>query len=745
MLSQFRSSRSGRQFDSNRTRTGQIDHDVFEGLPVRRWSRQTQTHSQIPKTEDSEFLVQGPGNTGRLPELAMPRDSQLLGASSRALLRAARAGCIYIHQNTHIADEDEKESGEGGDVTTAAHTMDRSFTSRKWMAIPKHLEPAEVEFLAKRRPGLPSLYGGATAADGSGSGPGPMRRTKFKKTDPLTGNISIYEAWVPEGHRIEGEVTGDIQTIAEQSSVPINSEMPAPGTVVEGVGVVNSEGVVVAEAGSASVMTPPKRRPPPPKRKGKGIGKGRKKKVMFAPGEGVDAATVHGIPRDPNSTTEGSKDSHDLSQAPIDQTCQDDDEEDGEDGDDSDEGDESMIDAKTPETPQAPSVSESTDHPTIEAPIDTKDVEMADVASELQPSPVDLSSVNNQQAPSSLPSAAIPTLSQVKTPSVDMDPHPPASTQPPSTQEVGEGAAAHTEQPSRLADPTSIDSDSPKPSDSPLHPGPSAELTMDSESSEEPSVHGPTPVVGSVTTTQSISADSVRPATEISPHVVNTHSELTGQGVTSSADTATANATAGSEMIPSGNAQLESEPEATAGDLTDSKSLENLPAGAISISNEHQDGGHALARGIVEKETVSPGVPETALGSEALKDKGAPETASGRDGNSPQDGEQYTAQPAIKRSPSPGVTIDTNDPVTEATNPSRVSPASSAGGQSSKEPAPAFRPESDEPTGMSTGVAISGAPEPASQVASPPTEKIPIEESAPSPEKEKEADPVPSL
>ncbi|KAJ5613536.1 hypothetical protein N7528_007190 [Penicillium herquei] len=408
---QFRSSRSGRQFDSNRTRTGQVDHDIFEGLPVRRWSRQAHTHSQTTKTEDSEFAVHGPGGTARLPELAMPRDSQLLNASSRALLRAARAGCIYIHQSTHTPEDDEKENGDLDDGTSGAHSTDHSFTSRKWMALPKHLEPAEVEFLAKRRPGLPSLYGGATAADGLGSGPGPMRRTKFKKTDPLTGKISIYEAWVPEGHRIEGEVTGDIQAIAEQTDGPVNSEMPAPGTVVEGVGVVNSEGVVVAEAGSASVMTPPKRRPPPPKRKGKGIGKGRKKKVMFAPGEGADAAIVHGTPRDPIGTVEGRpKEDKDLSQTPTDHVGQDEDEDDGDDGDDSDEGDESMIDAKTPETPQASHMTAPIDHLPVEISGDTKDVEMDDAASEMQPQVVD-PIVNIQEAPPASSSTSAAPLS----------------------------------------------------------------------------------------------------------------------------------------------------------------------------------------------------------------------------------------------------------------------------------------------------------------------------------------------
>ncbi|CAI7630368.1 unnamed protein product [Penicillium viridicatum] len=388
MPSTFRASRSGRHLDGapNRTRTGQIDHDVFEGLPVRRWSRQQHTFSQAPKPDDSEFGVQGPGGGPTLPELPMPRDSQLLPPISRALLRAARAGCIHIRQGSRTADDEEKSVADAEDSSSASHTADRSFTTRKWMTLPKHLEPAEVEFLAKRRPGLSSLYGATAGTDGSASG--PMRRTKFKKVDPETGNISIYEAWVPEGHRIEGEITGDLQTIAEQSQVPVKPEAPAPGTVVEGVGIVNAEGVVVAEAGSAAVMTPPKRRPPPPKRKGKGIGKGRKKKVMFAPGEGADAATVHGVGPATGSGDGGVKreGQQDASHMSIDQAGQDEDDEDGDEGDESDDGDDSMLDAKTPDTPQPLSGTEFVDQPSSEIRAEQSvDVDMSDAVPENQP------------------------------------------------------------------------------------------------------------------------------------------------------------------------------------------------------------------------------------------------------------------------------------------------------------------------------------------------------------------------
>ncbi|KAL2831211.1 hypothetical protein BDW59DRAFT_140681 [Aspergillus cavernicola] len=350
----FRSSRSGRQFGDgvNRTRTGQIDHDLFEGLPVRRWTRQVQTVSQEPKTEGSESEVPGQPGNQFMPDHPMPRDSHLLSPMSRALLRAARAGCIYIRQASNDFEDEDKEATDPEEQQTTTQNTERNFAMRKWTTVPKHMEVPEVEFLAKRRPGLPSLYG-ATAGTVEGAiGSVPMRKTRFKKVDPMTGNILIYAAWVPEGHKIEGEVAHDAQLIPENSQVTVTPQAPAPGTVIEGVGVVNAQGVVVAEAGSAAVLTPPRRRPPPPKRKAKGL-KGRRKKVMFAPGDGADASLVHGagVGAGNNATNYGKE--TDSSRMSVDQTTQDDEDDDGEEGEESDEGDgdESGFDAKTPETP----------------------------------------------------------------------------------------------------------------------------------------------------------------------------------------------------------------------------------------------------------------------------------------------------------------------------------------------------------------------------------------------------------
>ena len=366
----------------------------------------------------------------------MPRDSHLLTPTSRALLRAARAGCIYIRHSPRDSGEEAKEPPTDVEEQQSLHLTDRSFTARKWSAVPRHLEPPEMEFLAKRRPGLPSLYGAtAMGIDGSGeAGTAPMRRTKFKKVDPTTGNISIYEAWVPEGHKIEGEVTEDVQAIASANSeVTVTPETPAPGTVVDGVGVVNSEGVVVAEAGSAAVMTPPKRRPPPPKRKGKGIGRGRRKKVMFAPGEGADANLVHGAeaaPAEGTATGLVKEEAADVSHVSVDQSAQEEEEEEeGDDGDESD-GDESMVDTKTPETP-LPQVAEepNDDTATLEPAAEPVHTSVADPVSDAPPDSATASELHSQpqeapqtqhapevspQVQSDIPASTIPAASQKK-------------------------------------------------------------------------------------------------------------------------------------------------------------------------------------------------------------------------------------------------------------------------------------------------------------------------------------------
>ena len=194
----------------------------------------------------------------------MPKDSHLLPPWSQALLRAARMGQVFRPPAPPV--EEDKEPGDDED---ADGDIEPGFVATKWGLVPRHLEGPEPEFLAKRRKGLSSIYGAVSGAVGASN---QMRKTKIKKIDS-EGHEYVLEALVPEGQTVQGEVATAETTL---------SEAPAPGTVVEGVGIVNAEGVVIA--GERVQPTPPRRKPPPPKRKAKGPGRGRKKKVAFASG-----------------------------------------------------------------------------------------------------------------------------------------------------------------------------------------------------------------------------------------------------------------------------------------------------------------------------------------------------------------------------------------------------------------------------------------------------------------------------
>ena len=204
----------------------------------------------------------------------MPRGSELYTPMSQALLRAARRG-----QVTKRDGESTEHDKDPADEEEAEDEPDTVFQPTKWAQIPKDQEVAEIEFLAKRRKGLQSLLDEPGVA-GAGV---PMRKVKVRKVD-AQGNASVFDVLAPEGLAVEGEIIGGDEEVL--------TEAPAPGTVVEGVGVANAEGVVVA---GDQVMPAPRRMPPRPKRKMKGPGRGRKKKLMVAPGsEGPAGATGTG-------------------------------------------------------------------------------------------------------------------------------------------------------------------------------------------------------------------------------------------------------------------------------------------------------------------------------------------------------------------------------------------------------------------------------------------------------------------
>ena len=242
----------------------------MEGLPVRQWRKIEGVVNTAPPRENLNIKSM---RTAGWKELPMPRGSEMYTPTCQALLRAARIGQVYRPPPPPL--EDEKDPGDDEDPEGE---IDAGFIVSKWSQVPKNLEEPEPEFLAKRRKGLPSVYGGIVGPLGNS---GQMRKTKVRKVD-VEGNAYVWDVLVPEGTVVEGEIVEDEAVMAEA---------PAPGTVVEGVGIANAEGVVVA--GDQVIPTPPRRRPPPPKRKPKGPGRGRKRKMLAVNGNtGTLAAPI---------------------------------------------------------------------------------------------------------------------------------------------------------------------------------------------------------------------------------------------------------------------------------------------------------------------------------------------------------------------------------------------------------------------------------------------------------------------
>ncbi|KAJ4989828.1 complex 1 protein [Stagonosporopsis vannaccii] len=245
---------------------GQIEHNVLEGLPINQYREIEVTVG--PNTTDNK-----PIDVNAWPELPMPRDSHMLPEHSQQLLRAARSGRTIKPPAPPEDDENEMKDEE-----TEHKEVPVGFTVKKYVKVARHNEAPEPEYLAKRRKGLPSQYV-------NGQVQGPLRETKIKKLD-AEGNIAVYKVLAPEGQVVEGEVA------PTDAAIEVAPVIAAPGTVVEGVGVVNAEGIVVAN--DILHQTPPRRRPPPPKKKKSkhlhrpGPGRGRKKVDVVEGAEGQE-------------------------------------------------------------------------------------------------------------------------------------------------------------------------------------------------------------------------------------------------------------------------------------------------------------------------------------------------------------------------------------------------------------------------------------------------------------------------
>ncbi|KAG8628891.1 hypothetical protein KVT40_002756 [Elsinoe batatas] len=416
---------SGRSNRSGRITT---ENDPFEGLPVRQW-RQTDGIFGLPPPEAAPQ-----DNNCVYPELPMPKDSNLLSEFTQRILREARKPRFAKRKSEPTEQEkvdDEEEPKE--------RPVQVGWAAKKWSQTPRHAEAPDREYLAKRRKGLTSAYVEAPVVVPQVA----TRTAKVRKRD-AAGNATVYEVIVAEGQTVEGEVKDEDVSMVDAPTL-------APGTVVEGIGVANAEGQVVAN--DLLQPTPNKRRkPPPPKRKG-GPGRG-KKKVMFqpAPANGEAAAPANGVAPPtaangtdtPTSAPAGSE--HGSTHAEGD----DEDGDDGEEGEDGDDDGEYREDGEVSgdETP----VVQGSGQDTVEPPVPEV------VAEHATSHPVETS-----------PSAMANTSTQALTEPVD----------PPHQETIAEAPVVSAPEPAveAVQDTPAVPEPVPPPAQ-PLEPNPSADTTM---------------------------------------------------------------------------------------------------------------------------------------------------------------------------------------------------------------------------------------------------------------------------
>ncbi|OTB12882.1 hypothetical protein K445DRAFT_320710 [Daldinia sp. EC12] len=288
-------------------RSGYVEHDDFEGLPVRQWRQEWVKIAPPPPAEATQkndiWAIELPHG--------MPKDSHLLPTHTQELLRAARSGRLYKRP----APAEEEEVDPDAALTEKPEKKEdpsiKGYQVRVWKQVARNAEGPTVSHLAKRRKGVITLSSSLPA--GPSSGPTIMKAT-VRRID-AAGNPYTQEITLNEGQPVDGEIIS-------------TTVVPVPNTAA------NGETSVAA--------TPVRRRPPPPKRKPKGPGRGRKKKLPLPANTRPEAANT-----DAGATTDGTK----LNLPEIDNIKQDDqpetknqdsemaDDDDGDDGeDDGDEG-----------------------------------------------------------------------------------------------------------------------------------------------------------------------------------------------------------------------------------------------------------------------------------------------------------------------------------------------------------------------------------------------------------------------
>jgi hypothetical protein len=232
----------------------------------------------------------------------MPRDAELLSDMARELLRVARRPRVPAPPSSSTGGNGNepggdhngnKTNGDGEDEPARAEkrkAAPRGFPVRRWSQMSKGYDAPEREYLAKRRRGLPPIVdgfnpiagpvpAGVAGAQHGGAQQQQFRALKVRRVD-ADGRAHVYDVMAPVGAAVEGEISaeeaaritagpGPAAAAAGGGQRAVAEPPAAPGTIIEGVGVVNAEGVVIAQP-------TPKRKPMPPRRKPKKGGVGRK-------------------------------------------------------------------------------------------------------------------------------------------------------------------------------------------------------------------------------------------------------------------------------------------------------------------------------------------------------------------------------------------------------------------------------------------------------------------------------------
>ncbi|KAI0454086.1 hypothetical protein F5B21DRAFT_263955 [Xylaria acuta] len=283
-------------------RSGYVEHDDFEGLPVREWHYASVTITPPPPPDPTRKNdIWGV----ELPH-GMPKDSQLLPNHNQELLRASRSGQMW--KRPAPAEEEEAEADPAVAEKTDKKEEDPStkgFQIRIWKQVPRNAEGHKRSHLAKRRKGTITLSSDLPA----GATPGPTITKATVRRIDAAGNPYTQEVTLNEGQPVDGVI---ISTTVVAAPVPnLNGDAPA---------------------------TPVRRRPPPPKRKPKGPGRGRKKKLPLPVSTHTNVANSAATGLASGAQVDGAQGlkpgESELKQ--IDIEMADDDE--GDDGDDGDDG-----------------------------------------------------------------------------------------------------------------------------------------------------------------------------------------------------------------------------------------------------------------------------------------------------------------------------------------------------------------------------------------------------------------------